>query len=289
MRFFIGILISVCTSQLGAETLSPSLTSPTSDSYQPSITVTYTLPEMPQANSVQLMIAGPVTSTLLLQNEMSGSFVIETDTNLSTPPQVQGASNVGPLVEGTYTFTLLYQDFEGNPSASVVATNVVLDESITVADCSSPSSDSSYENTFNLEYELPEAASEIRLRFLGASTNLTWTLDPSLTTLNETLNFSGDPEANDFVLSGTALSHSTEDPVSYDISLSYSDLAGNESPLLTKTNVALTITSPPTTPASTSSGCRLTHSDGSQGRFDWLILLASLMALGALHRRSLQA
>ncbi len=111
-------------------TLAPTLTSPVSDSNWPNTTtVTYTLPEAPQANSVTLTFqSATTTNTLQLADSAAGVAVtFELDpTNVVDGVKVLSAT-APTIPTGVYTtVTLSYTDALGNPAATAASTNVTV-------------------------------------------------------------------------------------------------------------------------------------------------------------------
>lgn len=116
-------------------TQAPTLTSPTSTSLQNTLQLTYSLPEVPTAGTVNVSFNDGTTTTRLT---MSDSRSVDTAVNLtnlaSTSGLVSAIATTGvvsttatSLADGTYTVTLSYQDYLGNPASTDVETAVTID------------------------------------------------------------------------------------------------------------------------------------------------------------------
>ncbi len=107
-------------------TQAPTLTSPTSTSTQNTLQLTYSLPEVPTAGSVTVLFNDGTTTTTLT---MSDSQSVDTAVNLASLSSTTGvaATTAASLADGTYTVTLSYQDYLGNPASTDVETVVVID------------------------------------------------------------------------------------------------------------------------------------------------------------------
>lgn len=107
-------------------TEAPTLTSPTSTSTQNTLQLTYSLPEVPTAGTVTVSFDnGTTTTTLTMGNSQS----VDTTVNLTSLSSTSGVSSAtaSTLADGTYTVTLSYQDYLGNPASTAVATSVIID------------------------------------------------------------------------------------------------------------------------------------------------------------------
>lgn len=107
-------------------TEAPTLTSPTSTSTQKTLQLTYSLPEVPTAGTVTVSFDnGTTTTTLTMGNSQS----VDTTVNLTSLSSTSGVSSAtaSTLADGTYTVTLSYQDYLGNPASTAVATSVIID------------------------------------------------------------------------------------------------------------------------------------------------------------------
>jgi len=113
---------------LSADTVTqtPTLTSPTSNSTQNTLQLTYTLPEAPTAGTVTVSFNnGTTTTTLTMGNSQSVNTTVNLS-NLASTSDVTSAT-ASSLADGTYTVTLSYQDYLGNPASTDVETVVVID------------------------------------------------------------------------------------------------------------------------------------------------------------------
>lgn len=107
-------------------TQAPTLTSPTSNSSQNTLQLTYSLPETPTSGTVAVAFNdGTTTTTLTMGNSQS----VNTAVNLASLISTSGvaATTAASLADGTYTVTLSYQDYLGNPASTDVETVVVID------------------------------------------------------------------------------------------------------------------------------------------------------------------
>ncbi len=112
---------------LDRTTQSPNLISPQSGPTVQFITLTYTLPETPAANSVTVtFLDGGSNIGVLNMNSSLLSFSGQIDLRgTSFPAEV--VSHTGfPLADATYTVTLAYQDLFLNPTSSVSVSGVSL-------------------------------------------------------------------------------------------------------------------------------------------------------------------
>jgi gliding motility-associated-like protein len=103
----------------------PTLTSPaTGTSGVSTLNISYTLPELPLANSVRLTFtptAGGTPIVWTMSNATAATFAYTVGTNpTSLSPIVSGS----PLDFTTYNLTLSYQDVYGNPATSVTNTSI---------------------------------------------------------------------------------------------------------------------------------------------------------------------
>jgi hypothetical protein len=113
---------------LSADTVTqtPTLTSPASDSVQNTLQLTYSLPEVPTPGTVNVSFNnGTTTTTLTMGNSQS----VDTAVNLVSLASTSGVASAtaGSLADGTYTVTLSYQDYLGNPMSTDVSSNVIID------------------------------------------------------------------------------------------------------------------------------------------------------------------
>ena len=122
------------TKEKDTQTEAPILTSPVSDgSSYDNITITYTVPETPLANSVRLVFYSTEDAntpiTLQLADPLAGqqnNFSIDVQ-DLTAAAEVVSSSNA-QLINGlTYDVTLVYQDNFGNPETHVVNTSHALE------------------------------------------------------------------------------------------------------------------------------------------------------------------
>ncbi len=107
-------------------TQAPTLTSPTSNSTQNTLQLTYSLPEVPTGGTVTVAFNdGTTTTTLTMGNSQS----VNTAVNLASLISTSGvaATTAASLADGTYTVTLSYQDYLGNPASTDVESVVVID------------------------------------------------------------------------------------------------------------------------------------------------------------------
>ena len=107
-------------------TQAPTLTSPTSNSTQNTLQLSYSLPEVPAASTVSVSFNDDTTTTTLT---MSDSQSVNTTVNLASLISTSGVASTtaASLADGTYTVTLSYQDYLGNPASTDVATAVTID------------------------------------------------------------------------------------------------------------------------------------------------------------------
>ena len=122
------------TKEKDTQTEAPILTSPVSDgSSYDNITITYTVPETPLANSVRLVFDSTEDAntpiTLQLADPLAGqqnNFSIDVQ-DLTAAAEVVSSSNA-QLINGlAYDVTLVYQDNFGNPETHVVNTSHALE------------------------------------------------------------------------------------------------------------------------------------------------------------------
>ena len=107
-------------------TQAPTLSSPISDSVQNTLQLTYSLPEVPTPGTVNVSFNnGTTTTTLTMGNSQS----VDTAVNLVSLASTSGVASAtaGSLADGTYTVTLSYQDYLGNPMSTDVSSNVIID------------------------------------------------------------------------------------------------------------------------------------------------------------------
>jgi hypothetical protein len=97
-----------------------------SDSVQNTLQLTYSLPEVPTPGTVNVSFNnGTTTTTLTMGNSQS----VDTAVNLVSLASTSGVASAtaGSLADGTYTVTLSYQDYLGNPMSTDVSSNVIID------------------------------------------------------------------------------------------------------------------------------------------------------------------
>lgn len=117
-------------------TQTPVLTLPSTASVIRNISVSYSLPETPSANSVTLVFtdSNAATFVLLLNDSTANqtvSFSYDPTTNPTLLSQARGAT-FSSLPDGVYTVTLAYSDAVGNPAASVATTGITVDHTAPV-------------------------------------------------------------------------------------------------------------------------------------------------------------
>ncbi len=117
-----GVIIDTVTE-------APTLTSPTSNSFGRSMRLEYTLPEVPQSNTVSVIFQNASGATTLSMDTTQSMNTTLQLSNLFVTSHVNTAS-ASSLADGVYTVTLQYQDGLGNTARSVIATNVVLDRAV---------------------------------------------------------------------------------------------------------------------------------------------------------------
>ncbi len=162
---------------LSADTVTqaPTMTSPISDSIQNTLQLTYSLPEVPTASTVNVSFNnGTTTTTLTMSNDQS----VSTTLNLSNLASSSGVTGVtaNSLADGTYTVTLSYQDYLGNPVSTDIESGVVIDTTLpTITNISSNKVDGSY--TAGEVIDIDVTFSEI----VSSTGNITVTLETGTT------------------------------------------------------------------------------------------------------------
>lgn len=115
-------------------TQSPSLSFPATNSMAAStLNFNYSLPEIPLANSVQLVFVptgGGTPIVWIMNNDTSASFSYGVGTNPTSIPNVLSGTVLGFT---TYTVTLSYQDAFGNSPSSVTNTNIQIVEAPSIS------------------------------------------------------------------------------------------------------------------------------------------------------------
>jgi hypothetical protein len=218
-----------------AETLQPSLQTPsTGVSLGRIFTVQFSLPESPQAGSVQVQFSGSQSVTLTLTTSTAGNVMFDIDTQDPASSSVV-QSSTGSIPSGTYQVTVSYIDAIGNSRAtSVAASGVVVDATNAGATLVQPASLETMGRDFTLRYSLAEvaAAGTVVATFTYVSSGATSTV--TMATAGESANTVHSIEW-DFVSqapSGSIVSSSSNFPPAtgsglYNISLTYTDQGAN--------------------------------------------------------------
>lgn len=91
-------------------TQAPTLTSPTTNSLQNTLQLTYTLPEVPTSGSVTVSFNDGITTTILVMNDNQS---VDTTVNLADLDATTGVTSAtaASLADGTYTVSVNYQDY----------------------------------------------------------------------------------------------------------------------------------------------------------------------------------
>jgi len=115
------------------QTLIPTLTSPTSGTtYTSTIPIQFTLPENALSASRKLTFTnGSNNIVLTLKDSTLTSFTLDPTTDPITNSNVQSATATS-IPDGTYSVSIAYQDYLGNPTATSTTTGVVLSHSTVV-------------------------------------------------------------------------------------------------------------------------------------------------------------
>lgn len=156
-------------------TQAPTLTSPTSSSTQNTLQLTYSLPEVPTAGTVTVSFNDGTTTTTLT---MGDSQSVNTTVNLASLSSTSGVSSAtaSTLADGTYTVTLSYQDYLGNPASTAVASSVTIDTTAPNAPTiSSPSSHAKIISTTSTASGSCETGATVSIANVHLSTNPTTT------------------------------------------------------------------------------------------------------------------
>lgn len=133
-------------------TQTPTLTSPASNSRQNTLQLTYSLPEAPLANSVRVIFHNWTHSNTYIMGDTQSvnvpMFLHRQASFFEDPISYAGvvedvmllwlAQWPGTLPDDTYTVTLSYQDYLGNPISSTVASNVTIDTTADVPTIDDP-------------------------------------------------------------------------------------------------------------------------------------------------------
>jgi hypothetical protein len=230
-----------------AATPPPVLSSPLSNSTNggPGILISYLLPATPLAGTVLLNFTNNLQSlTLSLTNATNVSFVL-------SPRNPQASTNVistspisGTLPDGLYTVQLSYQDTNGDPAATVIVTNVLVDTVTQPPVLLAPVNSAVVSSAgLHLSYQLPEAplSGSVRIIFANSNTNVSLLLDNNLT--NDFTIPASFLMASPAVVSASA--SALPDGV-YAAQLSYQDALGNPAASALATNLLVdTVTRPP--------------------------------------------
>lgn len=109
-------------------TQAPSLIEPASGAVTTGdVSVSFSLPQTPQAGSVELVFSGSSTYTLGLSDASAGQASLTiTPSNPSSSPGVATVVGGSTIAPGLYTITLSYQDAGGDPAATASAQSVAV-------------------------------------------------------------------------------------------------------------------------------------------------------------------
>ena len=226
-------------------TLAPTLLTPTNNfSTAQFIPVSYGLPEVPQPGSVVLTFSNALTlATFTMNNATFNSFNWDVHTDPALIPAVVSAST-SSLPDGIYEVSVRYQDSLGNPSASALATNVVIDSLTLAPTLVEPTNGMSAVDVLPVTYTLPEVASPGSVRLTLASTSLVATLYlADATNQSFSWNVHQDPTLlPEVVTSSVSFLPNNE----YVVTLRYQDALGNSAASSDPVTVHVeTVTSPP--------------------------------------------
>lgn len=210
-------------------TQTPTLTSPASNSRQNTLQLTYTLPEAPLANSVRVIFHNWTHSNTYIMGDTQSvnvpMFLHRQASFFEDPISYAGvvedvmllwlAQWPGTLPDGTYTVTLSYQDYLGNPASTAVASSVTIDTIALAPGIQRPS---------NHE------------KILSATSLAEWTCETGATVSISHANLSTNPTT--VVCSGgtfsTNITFSSGLNSEFTLSFTQTDLAGNVSSATTK-------------------------------------------------------
>jgi|GEM_PF-1093690 len=163
-------------------TQTPVLSSPTSTSRQRILQLTYSLPEVPTAGTVNVAFNNGTTTTTLV---MGDSQSVNTTVNLASLISTNGviSTTASSLADGTYTVTLSYQDYLGNPASTALATVVIIDTTPPVISQITAVTTPTNDNTPHYTFTTNEAG-EITFGGACASDTLHTTLGSNTIALN---------------------------------------------------------------------------------------------------------
>lgn len=153
-------------------TQAPTLTSPTSNSSQNTLQLTYSLPEVPTGGTVTVAFNNGTTTTTLT---MSDSQSVNTAVNLASLISTSGvaATTAASLADGTYTVTLSYQDYLGNLASTDVESVVVIDTTVLPVSVARPSDNETIQTTTSTSEGTCETGATISISNVHLQTNPT--------------------------------------------------------------------------------------------------------------------
>ncbi|MBP7822963.1 hypothetical protein KA050_01290 [Candidatus Gracilibacteria bacterium] len=153
-------------------TQAPTLTSPTSNSTQNTLQLSYSLPEVPAASTVSVSFNDDTTTTTLT---MSDSQSVNTTVNLASLISTSGVASTtaASLADGTYTVTLSYQDYLGNPASTDVATAVTIDTTALAPAVARPSNNETIQSTTSTAEGTCETGATVSISNAHLQTNPT--------------------------------------------------------------------------------------------------------------------
>ena len=176
-------------------------------------TFTYTLPSAPYSGTAQLTLTNGTTAYVYTLPNQSGNYTYTITTN--------------PPPDGTYSWTVRYQDYLGNPTASSTTNTIKFDRVTLSPSILSPLTNSTNTGTATFTYTVPEDAfpgsKQIQIAQNGTTITTIAIVDNNAGSLN--LNFNDISLSNNQIAAVTGTTNIPDG--TYTLTFSYQDGARN--------------------------------------------------------------